>query len=431
MNHAIGKSIVAVLLAGLLGLPAGLSAKQRRGADLIVTRLDGSQASGELIAVRSDSLLLLSEAQDLSVAFAGVRSVRIVRRSHSALFAGIGGAAGAAAGATVGAYFFNSGSDDEPSSLLNGLIFGAVGALAGWLASSAFSGDSEFDVSDGRPETVTEFWDRLRSYSREGRLPGSRVSPGALQAGRPSLRNRPRFRIRAAASLVPSTEHLRLMRGTFRFPEEAPPEAGPYPFVVENQQSHQDALAGTFGPVSLAFDWNDRWSVEVEGSPTPATMGSLDTALSFTSSLDGRDYFALFGESRAVRFTSLLAGLTYRLVPASTLLRHSLEAGVAAGPAFVRYTLYNETIVRKTVLCGRIQAAYDFYLMPEVAIGVFAGYRIMRAKFPGDVFSFFAEFQESGEAPAGTIERQTEITLPDLSIDGSGPFVGLRIGFRI
>jgi hypothetical protein len=431
MNRTTGKFIAVVLMAGLLSLPAGLSAKQRRGAALIVTRLDGSQASGELVTVRPDSLLLLSEGTDLSVAFADVRSVRIVRRSHALLFAGIGGAAGATAGAIVG--FYGGGSDDNPgpARLRGGLIFGALGALAGWLASSAFSGNSEFNVAEGRPETVVEFWDRLRPYSREGRLPGSRVSPGALQAGRPSLRTRPRFRIRAAASLVPSTEQIRLTEGTFRFREEAPPEAGPYPFVVENQQSHQDALAGTFSPVSLAFDWSDRWSAEVEGSLSPATMGSLDTALSFTSGLDGRDYFALFGESRAVRFTSLLAGLTYRLVPASAFLRHSLEAGVAAGPAFVRYTLYNETTVRKTILCGRIQAAYDFSLLPEVAIGVFAGYRIMRATFPGDVFSFFAEFKESGEVPGGTIERQTEITLPDLSVDGSGPFVGLRIGFRI
>jgi hypothetical protein len=429
MNRATGKFIAVVLMAGLLGLPAGLSAKQRRGADLVVTKLDGAQVSGELIAVRPDSLLLSSEGKDLSVAFADVRSVRIVRRSRGALFAGIGGAAGAAAGATVGAYVFSS--SDEPSSLRNGLIFGALGALAGWLASSAFSGDSEFDVADGRPETVTEFWDRLRSYSREGRLPGSRVSPGALQAGRPSLRTRPRFRVRAAASLVPSTEQIRLMEGTFCFPGEAPPEAGPYPFVVANQGPHQDIFAGTPGPVSLAFDWSDRWSAEVEASLTPATMGSLGTVLSFTSGLDGREYFALFGESRAVRFTSLLAGLTYRLVPSSTFLRHSLEAGVAAGPAFVRTTLYNETTVRKTVLCGRIQAAYDFYLLPEVSIGVFAGYRIMRATFPGDLLSFYTEFQESGETPGGTITRQTEITLPDLSVDGSGPFMGLRIGFRI
>lgn len=423
--------IISTMIALLAGLPEGLSAEVRHGASLVVTRVDGSLAAGELIAVKPDSLLLLSEGRDLSVARGEVRTVRIARRSHGALFAGIGGVAGATAGAIVGIY--KGGGDDEvgPARIRGGLVYGGLGALAGWLASSVFSRDSEFNVAAGRPEIVAEFWDRLRSYSREGRLPGSRVSPGAFQAGQPSLRTQPRFRISVAASLVPSTEHIRLTGGTFRFPEEAAPEAGPYPFFIENQQGHQDAMAGTYGPVSLAFDWSDRWSAEIEGALSPSTMGFMDTSLSFTSSLDGGDYSASFGESRAVRFTGMLAGLTYRLVPTSAFLRHSFEVGAAVGPAFVRSTLYDEMIVRKTVLYGRIQAAYDFYLMPEVAVGVFAGYRVMRATFPGDVITFITDFQESGEASGETISRPTEISLPDLSVDGSGPFVGLRIGFRI
>jgi hypothetical protein len=37
-----------------------IMARDRRGADLVVILKDGQQASGELIAVKSDSLLLLS-----------------------------------------------------------------------------------------------------------------------------------------------------------------------------------------------------------------------------------------------------------------------------------------------------------------------------------------------------------------------------------
>jgi hypothetical protein len=100
-------------------------------------------------------------------------------------------------------------------------------------------------------------------------------------------------------------------------------------------------------------------------------------------------------------------------------------------PAFVRSTLFDVSVVRKTVLCGRVQAAYDYYFVPAVSVGVFAGYRLMKTTIPGDVLSSLIVYEESVGPSGGTIERLTEITLPDLSVDGSGPFAGLRIGFRI
>ena len=430
MRTMTARILAAGLAVSALVLPAGLSAKERRGAMVVVTRLDGSQASGELIAVKPESLLLLTDqAADVSVGLADIREVRVIRRSRALLFAGIGGAAGAAAGATVGAYVFNKGSDDEPSSFRNGLVFGALGALAGLLTSSVFSGDSRFVVADGRPQAVAEFWDRLRSYSREGRLPGAPIRPGVLQAGRLSLRTWPRFRLSLAGSLVRPTEHLGLPGGAFRFPEEAPPEAGPYPFVMVDSWVFRDAWAGTPGPIGLAYDWNDRWSAEIEASFSPATSGGYGGSMRFTSSIDGKEYDRGLTESHKVGFTSLQAGLTYRLLPPTAFRRHSIEAGAAVGPAFVRCRVYAGYSVRKTVLSGRAQAAYDYYFVPAVSAGVFAGYRIMKATLPGAVLSFpLFDFPESGGT---TLQRPTEITLPDLLVDGSGPFVGLRIGFRI
>jgi hypothetical protein len=57
MKKVTAKLIVSALVVSFLILPAGLSAKERRGADLIVTRLDGSQLSGELIAVKPETVV--------------------------------------------------------------------------------------------------------------------------------------------------------------------------------------------------------------------------------------------------------------------------------------------------------------------------------------------------------------------------------------
>jgi len=163
------KLISSALIISFLVLPAGLSAKERRGASIVVTRLDGSQVSGELIAVKRDSLILLNNVgRDESIDLAGIKTVRVIKKSRAGLLSGIGGAAGAAVGATVGAYAF---SDDEPSSVRNGLVFGALGALSGLLVGSVLGIDWSFTFA-GKPATVVnEYWVKLRTYARVPRLP--------------------------------------------------------------------------------------------------------------------------------------------------------------------------------------------------------------------------------------------------------------------
>ncbi len=94
MKGPRAKRFVCVLVVAILFVPAGLSAKDRKGADIVVTRTNGSQFGGELIAVKPDSLLLLSAGMALSIPLADIREVRIVRKPKALLFAGIGGAAG-------------------------------------------------------------------------------------------------------------------------------------------------------------------------------------------------------------------------------------------------------------------------------------------------------------------------------------------------
>jgi hypothetical protein len=194
MKKVTAKLIASVLIISFLIFPAGLSAKERRGADLIVTRLDGSQLSGELIAVKRESLLLLNNVgKDESFDLAGIKTVRIVRKSRAWLFAGIGGVAGATAGAFVGLY--TGGGDDEagPASIRGGVVYGALGALAGLLAESMVNSDSHFTVAGKPADAVAGFLDKLQAYSRMGRLPEARLPAAPAKAeGSASQLERPR-----------------------------------------------------------------------------------------------------------------------------------------------------------------------------------------------------------------------------------------------
>ncbi len=431
MRTSIGLFIAVALVISLLALPADISAKEKRGATLIVTRLDGSQSRGELIAVKRDSLLLLSNGRDESIDLADIKTVRIVRKSRAGLFCGIGGTAGAAAGAYVGVY--TGGGDDEsgPASIRGGVVYGALGALAGLLADSMVNSDTHFTVAGKTPEAVAGFWDKLQAYARMGRLPEARVQAAPANA-EGSAPGRPRrFRLSVAGSSSSPIQHLRQRGGSFRFPNETPPESGPYPLAIVALAGPTDGWLTSWGPVSLAYDWNERWSAEVEAFSAPGNRGTMDAELAFTSGVDGLAYAAPFGETHLAKYTGLVAGVTYRPLSPSALRRSVVEIGAAAGPAFVSVsTFYPDVPAKKTAFCGRIQVAYDFYFVPAVSVGAAAGYRFMKTSVPEEPVLCDIVFEESAPPHAATLQRPTEITLPDLSVDGSGPFIALRIGFR-
>ena len=172
MKTMTAKLIASALVVSFLVLPAGLSAKERRGADLIVTKLDGSQLSGELIAVKRDSLLLLSNGRDESVDLADIKTVRIVKKSLAGKGALYGFLAGALGGAGVGLAMGRTDLFEEKTPLALGVFGGAIGALSGLLVGSVAGLDSSFTVA-GKPEAaVNEYWDKLRAHAREPRLPG-------------------------------------------------------------------------------------------------------------------------------------------------------------------------------------------------------------------------------------------------------------------
>ncbi len=146
--------LVATVVAGLtLVLPGALSARERRGANIIVTLKDGHIAVGELIAVKPDSLLLLAE-KDESVDLVRIRSIRIVKKSKASRGARYGGAAGLAAtiiyaamqkskfdrfGATAGGVLLFI-----PAGIVTGLL---IGKHAGKDKTIQLEGKSESEVS--------------------------------------------------------------------------------------------------------------------------------------------------------------------------------------------------------------------------------------------------------------------------------------------
>jgi hypothetical protein len=433
------------LVVALLIAPAGLSAKDKRGARLLVTKLDGKLSEGELIAVKPDSLLLLSEGKDVSIGRADIQTVVIIRKSRALLFALIGGAAGAVPGAAVGLY--KGGGDDEagPAAIRGGVVFGAAGALAGLLANSLFTRDSHFDVA-GKPEAdVARFWERLSAHSREGARPkiAPALAPASARGEETSVGRKGRFKLSVSAAIPLSIANTapdeRVGYGSFSFPDEAAPESGPYVCGLNGWSSSGPVRVGP-GPVDLAYEWTPHVSIDAEFFTYGRSSCRWDGTLGFASSLDGRWYTTGFGQGYDIRFSSVLLGLSYHPLVRDSLQPHDIEVGAAAGPAWIKGTPFGSDVggpvtlpsVGKAGFSGRILAAYDFYFTTALSLGLFAGYRLMETHLTGTEASGTLAFWEGGD-PSQTVvfQRLTEVSLPPLTVKATGLYAGLRIAFRI
>jgi len=169
MRHASVRLISSVLVIALfIAGPAGLEAKGRRGALIILTKVDGAQVKGELIAVESDSLRLLRGGDILSIARTKINSVQILRRSKQ----GSGALFGFLTGATIGV-MWGLGRGPDPihghPALVAGPIMGGVGALIGFLASPWGRVDSTLALAGVSSQIAAENWNALRAHSRGGR----------------------------------------------------------------------------------------------------------------------------------------------------------------------------------------------------------------------------------------------------------------------
>ena len=435
MNRIFVRMIATALVVWILTVPPGLAAGARRGTNLVVTRLDGTRVSGELIAVKPTSLLLLAgNGVDASVELSDIKSVRILRPSRAGLFAGIAGAAGLVGGGLLGLTATHDVEDQLVYGLIGGGCLGAIGAVSGLLVGAAQGIDSTFAVA-GQPEGILAgYWRKLAGLSREGRLP---EATAGRTAG-PEQSGRPRFRLSVGASFDAVGRISREAQGSFRFPGETPPEAGPYPASFTQ---HSDYLRDRhFRPsnVGLGYEMTPHIVVEAEyfflGSPTSFAWGDLE----FTSSLDGRPYRGVGNALIEARFSGFLVGLSLRPLAPSALERHIFEIGAAAGPAQARGTVglfpaevVGRLAVRKTALAGRIRASYDFYPVPAVSVGAVVDWRLMQTNLSGLTSSGNANFVDTVDDSTAPFLRLTEVAFPPLAVKATGFYWGLRIGVRI
>lgn len=182
MNSKGQKFISLILIILLLILPMTLTANERRGADLVIYKIDGNQVQGELIVVKENSLLLKESASgaDVTAAVSDTKTIIIVKKSKALEQGGmgllIGGAVGVATCSfllyfmTVMGVYWEEVEGTEifvkyalPYGLIGG---GTIGALIG-VATGASAGKDEIIQIEGKPEAeIKKTMEELRKKAR-------------------------------------------------------------------------------------------------------------------------------------------------------------------------------------------------------------------------------------------------------------------------
>lgn len=431
--------LVATVVAGLtLVLPRALSARERRGANIIVTLKDGHIVVGELIAVKADSLLLLDHmiGRDVSVALADISVIRVVRESKAFTGLLVGLVPGAVGGAVWGAHA-SAGDMPELGAFLGGLTVGAIAGLVGLAAGFGMGVDSVVRYS-GLPEAEQAAF--VAGLDRRAREPGVFVPKATgLAAGKtpaapsPTVRAWTRFSLCWTPAYTGGApgDRFRTETISFRFTESLPPgEAGPYPSTYYSARHYRQEFS--LGRLALGYRWTRRLGVEIELSSSKYIVEHL-ASLQFTSSIDGLTYSSVFGDDEINRSISVLVGLTYFVIAASDLQPHAVELAAAAGPAWIstaRSTFYPyeeaQPVDRRTTWTARARISYDYHFGRALSMGVYGEFRRLKAEIPSYGVTEELEFRDY---PGPSFLRLTEVTLPAQSLNLGGFACGLRFGF--
>jgi hypothetical protein len=168
------KETISLFLAlSILALSIPLTAKERKGADLIIQRADGTQVRGELISVKENSLLLLARESgaDVTVDVGDISVITIVKKGKAGKGAWMGALIGGGAGAGVAVGIFAIGSTPAHDSAgMIVLLSTAAGAGLGLLIGGLFGWSSGIDKTvqlEGKSELeIQEILEKLRKKAK-------------------------------------------------------------------------------------------------------------------------------------------------------------------------------------------------------------------------------------------------------------------------
>lgn len=161
------KKTVVIVLACVLVYPLSSAAKERRGAELIIHKLDGRFIRGELIAVRETSLLLMESqnSADEAVDIEEISRITVMKRMKI----GYASVAGFVLGGALSAYAIGSkdyGKGKTESLIIVGVLGGVAFGTIATLLTGALASNESFTLEGMSDSEISRTLEKLRGKAR-------------------------------------------------------------------------------------------------------------------------------------------------------------------------------------------------------------------------------------------------------------------------
>ncbi len=162
--------LIAVGAAALVLGAVRPAAADRRGIDVSVVKTDGTRISGELCAVRANSIVVQESQNESGYIFIEVSDIRFVERAKISAWLGAGtgllrwGFVGTIAGDVIA--FKKPSSRKRTSAIVGGLIGGSLGAFIGGLKGAPTKRVATIDIESQPRDVVDSALRKLASAAR-------------------------------------------------------------------------------------------------------------------------------------------------------------------------------------------------------------------------------------------------------------------------
>ena len=163
------KFLSLFLVFSILALSIPLTAKERKGADLIIWKTDGTQVRGELIAAKESSLLLMERdsGADVTVDIEEIRVIIHVKKSKVWKGMGLGLLIGGGAGAGVTSIAQEWGFTTSGLAVaLSGVLAAVLGLLIGGYIGAASGKDKTIQIEGKSYSEILVILEKLRKKAR-------------------------------------------------------------------------------------------------------------------------------------------------------------------------------------------------------------------------------------------------------------------------
>ena len=427
-----------------LPLPA---ARWRKGSTVVVTMADGGVVKGELLAVKSDTLMVYDQDADQgrSLDLRQVAQVKVLKKSKLLLGLAVGLGVGLGFCALNPEMAGHGSAEIRSNYIMVTSLFGLCGGLLG-----AFVGISDkFSLGGSSSRNLQQNLRRLKRFARERDFEESAppVSPGGISSqteaqghgSRQQGQPRHRFRLLWLPGFQFSSGNIdyRAKNGTFRFVgNNFAKDSTVYQFRLVPQYT-LDHLK--IGQLRLEFELTPHFSSSLEFFSRGGYYDYMFERLGYYSTEEARRYESDIYITNRYSYSTLLLGLNWTPFLSSFACRHVVELGIAAGPAQAQVSLDHshgrnpgrEQKFRTSAWSFKVHAAYDYFYNDNFSLGVSIAYQSLRPSFPG--FTFLDEeqsFWPEGDYWGEHFIRPTEFTIPARKIQLGGVALGLRVGMR-